>query len=305
MKKLPFYILILLVLQSIGMHSQNYLNETARWQQRYAWYGFQASNTCYNTYYINGDSLVNDTSYYKLFSAGHCINAHMEYDELGNGTMVEDTTYFDQLYILLREENRRFYKRQGSSLDQLLYNFDLASSGNTEEFNPYPSCGISPPSYTLLDTVCIGDIARKRWSISFSQYQLASYIIEGVGASSGMLAPVCRNGCPECSYALLNFTLNGDTLYQGTCSMPLQVDELEEEKEVRWLQTNDEILCIPPTDGVLSLWTVDGRLVMKRKVVAQEAAGIQLHKHAAGNYVVHLICNDGINESRKIFISEM
>lgn len=249
--------------------------------------------------------MVNDTNYYKIYRDGYCVSGNMVYDENGNGEMVYDTTYFDQFTILLREENKAFYKRELGGFDNLMYNFNLESIGNTEEFNPYPSCGISSPSYVLQDTVCIGSIARKRWSISFSQYPLANYIIEGVGANSGFQSPVCRNGCPECGYSLLNFTLNGDTLYQGACSMPLQVDELEEEDEVRWLQTNDEILCIPPTDGELSLWTMDGKLVMKRKVVAQEAAGIQLDKHAAGNYIIHLICSEDISESRKIFISGM
>lgn len=288
MKKSHVFTLLTLLAQSISLFSQSYLNPTARWDQRYAWYGFQASNTCYNTYYINGDTLINDTSYYKIFSEGYCINAHMVYDELGNGSMVEDTSYFDQLYTLLREENRRFYQKQGNNPDYLLYNFELGASGNTTEFTPYPSCGMSSPSFQLQDTVCIGDIARKRWSISFSQYPMATYIIEGVGANSGLLGPVCRNGCPECSYSLLNFTLNGDTLYQGSCSMPLSLPAAPIQEEVSWQQLPNEILCLSPTDGQLSLYTSDGRLVLQQKIKAHQGAGFRLDAQPSGAYIVRL-----------------
>jgi len=289
MNKLAHLFLAVFALLSISVNAQDYLNHTARWHQRYAWYGFQANTECFNTYYINGDSIINDTAYYKIYNDGYCVLSHMEYDEFGVGTMVSDTNFYDNMFhLLIREQNRRVYTRQGTTTDYLLYNFELGATGITDEFTPYPSCGISDPSYTLLDTVCIGEIARKRWSVSFSQYPMANFIIEGVGASSGFLAPVCRNGCPECSYSLLNFTLNGDTLYQGNCSMPTLLTEQEPLDEVKWQQLPNEIICLPPSDGQFTLWTLDGKLLLQQKVKAHQAAGFRLDQQPAGMYIARL-----------------
>lgn len=294
-----FFILLLgLAGQTVA---QTYLNASARWYQRYSWTGFNANTVCYTTYHITGDTLVNDTLYYKVFNTGYCVNGTTEYDSLGNGTMVFDTTQNNSLYALLREQNKRFYKRQFTWNDELLSNFDLGTGGIVTDLVPYPSCGISNPSYTLLDTVCIGPLARKRWQISFSQYPLATYFIEGVGPSSGFLAPLCRNGCPECSYNLISFTLNGDTLYQGDCQLTLATNTASAALE--WQQQDCQISCKAPVAGQLVLVSVDGRVLRQISTQAGVPASFAYQGLPAGMYVVHWQGNNGTRELRRIFHS--
>jgi len=138
---------------SMASSAQNYLNATARWHQRYSWSGFNANTLCYSTFHITGDTLVNDTAYYKVFSTGYCVSGSVDYDTSGSSFWVYDTTQTSMLYTLLREQNRKFYMRQFSNPDRLLYDFNLGESGTVEQFTPYPSCGLSPPSYQLTDTV--------------------------------------------------------------------------------------------------------------------------------------------------------
>jgi hypothetical protein len=220
-------LILFLCLSFISINAQTYLNETARWNQTYSWSGFDAHTSCTSIYYIAGDSVINDTSYYKVNLQSLCYYTHIVYDSLGNGLQVVDTNSTDDLSVLIREYNKQFIQRSNES-EYLLYNFELSDFTAIETATPYPSCGVGSVSLLTHDTVCIGSIGRKRWMISMSNYPLAFYFIEGVGPSSGFRAPICRNGCPECGYGLTSFVLNGDTLYHGNCS----ITGIEETKDL-------------------------------------------------------------------------
>ncbi len=221
-------LILFICLSFASVKAQSYLNETARWNQVYTWSGFDAHTSCNDVYYIAGDSVINDTNYFKINLQSLCYYTHTVYDNMGNGEQVTDTNLTDELSILIREYNKQFIQRSAEQ-EYLLYNFDLIDSTAIENATPFPSCGLSG-GVSLLnhDTVCIGSIGRKRWMISMSNYPLAYYFIEGVGPSSGFRSPICRNGCPECGYGLTSFVLNGDTLYQGNCS----ITGIEESKDL-------------------------------------------------------------------------
>ncbi len=286
-----FIILLVCLGMSMALRAQTYLNSTARWHQRYSWSGFSANTLCYSTFHITGDTLVNDTAYYKVFNTGFCVSGSLSYDTSGSAYWSYDTTQTSIFYTLLREQGRRFYKRQFSNPDELLYDFNLGAGGSVEQFTPYPSCGISPPGYQLYDTVCIGSLWRKRWQVSFSQYPLANWLIEGVGPSSGFLSAICRNGCPECSYNLLSFTLNGDTLYQGDCLLNLSANQPE--SRVAWQHTNEQVRCESPLQGLVMCVSPLGQILAQRLVEPGTEAVFSLAGMASGLYHFSLRGMDG------------
>ncbi len=198
--------------------SQNYLNETARWKQSFHYNGATNSTSCISERYFNGDTLIEGKKYFLLFYNDECIFTSYTFDSLGNPIIVKDTTNTSSFITLIREENKRIYTRAFLEEDVLRYNFDVPDNSPIDSMVKFNACGFTNSVQILNhDTVCIGNIKRKRWTVSMSPYPLAQRIIEGVGPSSGFLAPICRNGCPECSYLLLSFSLNGDTLYKGNC----------------------------------------------------------------------------------------
>lgn len=201
--------------------SQTYLNSTAVWEQVYSYNYFgQTSNHCEIRRYFNGDSVVNTFTYLKLYSHEVCTLVQTQFDSLGNAYYDTTQTDTDVLRGLLRETDRTIWFMNPMGNEFLLYDFRAPDFASVDSMVPQPGCSpFSPPYLVPHDTVCIGPIGRKRWGVSMSTYPLASAIVEGVGPTSGFLAPVCRNGCPECSYSLTRFTMNGDTLYQGTCSI--------------------------------------------------------------------------------------
>lgn len=256
-------ILSIFMLFSFNLIAQNYLNLTARWVQTFSYNGFTSSNSCRTTLFFDGDSIVDNLSYYKLFDSSICIATETQFDSLGEPFQVIDTSMFTLFRGLIREENRKVYMMDLQENELLRYNFGYPDFTSVDLVAPYGTCQpANSVSITTHDTVCIGNIGRKRWRVSMSQYPLAQYIIEGVGPSSGFLAPICRNGCPECGYNLLNFVLNGDTLYQGTCSIPLAI--APENPEVEIIQTQNKLTV--KSDGLIELevYSINGSLLKRQ-----------------------------------------
>jgi len=236
-------------------NGQAYLNETARWTQSYSWTGFTANSNCTTVYYIEGDSIINDTSYFKVFSDVVCYFNQTEYDSLGNPYVVSDTSTSISLAMLLREESGKFLRRFGNQ-EAMLYDFAVNDFTGIAFAVQNPLCGTGNPSLMTHDTICIGNISRKRWLISPSQYPLANYFIEGVGPSSGFNAPICRNGCPECNYSLNSFELNGDTMYHGNCLVLGSAYRPEE--LVSFMQSGEIIQFHSTTLQHVELFTLQG-----------------------------------------------
>ena len=281
MKKI--ILLYLAILFGAYAFSQPLLNATARWNQTFTWSGFGMGTSCNTTYRIEGDSTINDTLYYRVYREGFCVAMSTEWDTMGNSQTTYDTSYFNEPSVFLREQDGRFYMRQSTWADALLYDFNLGESANGEDAMNETVCGISAPSLSLNDTVCIGNVYRKRWSVSLSSYPLANYFIEGVGPSSGFLAPLCRNGCPECSYVLKSFTLNGDTLYQGNCASVLQVNSIPD--EAAWHSTSQFLTYRPASEGFLELYNIQGQMLISRYIPNNETGTVELSGLAEGVYM--------------------
>ena len=278
--------LFLLYACSSYANGQSYLNPTARWTQSYSWTGFNANSHCRTVYYIEGDSLVNDTTYSKLHSNVDCFYNHTEYDSLGNPYQLTDTNSTISLACLIREENRKFIVRTGNQ-ESVLYNFDLSNFSPITDAVQNPVCGLSAPSLMTHDTVCIGNELRKRWIISPSQYPLAYYFIEGVGPSSGFKAPVCRNGCPECSYSLNYFELNGDTLYSGYCN-PLEANFVSQEKIQLAQSENGKVQFSSQNLRSIEIYTLQGKLIVDLDA-KNGFASIDLNMQTPGIYIYRAI----------------
>ena len=281
MQRLLFGIIILLC---SNLSAQNYLNPTARWVQTFYYSGFTTSTTCRSTLYFQGDTTVNNLLYYKLFDNSECLVTTTQFDSIGEPFQVVDTNISTLFRGFVREESRKVFLMDINGNEAMRYNFGYPDFTSVDLVAPFGTCQpANSVSITTHDTVCIGNIGRKRWMVSMSQYPLAQYIIEGVGPSSGFLAPTCRNGCPECGYNLLSFVLNGDTLYQGTCSIPLSTIE---PKSVPIINQTESIFSIK-VDGLQSLdvFNLSGSLIASTKNSSSGQIDISLSSLSAGIYV--------------------
>jgi hypothetical protein len=242
--------LLLFFVQVFSLSAQNYLNQTARWEQYYNHYYFSVSQThCDYIRYFDGDTLLNGQNYMILMSQESCQFLQQQVDSLGN--TYYDTTFTDTLVLkaFLREANQRIYALfPGLTTEYMLYRFDFPDTTRIDSLVFQNQCSPFSPVYALShDTVCIGPIGRKRWQISYNTYYSATSYIEGVGPNTGILTPICRNGCPECSHGLVRFIMNGDTLYQGECSIPPSPSGFDERLQKLEIRLNPQ----PATDRVM------------------------------------------------------
>lgn len=265
MRNLIFILLSFLCLNAFG---QNYLNETARWAQSYHYTGFTNTSSCITTLFFEGDSMHNSKNYFLLYDSTVCYLTSTEYDSLFEPYLVYDTNVTVYLRKVIREENKKIISLEPNELEYVFYNFGLPDFTVIDSVAINSTCFGSQVSILNHDTVCIGNIGRKRWRVSMSQYPLAQYFIEGVGPSSGFLAPVCRNGCPECGYTLNSFVLNGDTLYHGTCSIVANVEEIE--KEMKWIQTPESLIFEGGFFEQISIYNLNLQLVATSKYSASK-----------------------------------
>lgn len=257
MKALFSFLLIGLFLQ---LKAQNYFNETAEWKQHFYYQNSMSNTACNYRIYFDGDSIHNGSSYRKLFTESECILSQMQWDSLGNSFWVSDTTYSTYFTTLLRESDKKVFLIDGQGTEYLRYNFGKPNYTPIDSVDFSYSCGFETSvQIEQHDTVCIGPIGRKRWHVSWSQYPNASHFIEGVGPTSGFLAPVCRNGCPECGWGLDSFVLNGDTLYQGVCSIPAYTSEILHTEPVI-IQTREHIDIRYPDLQTMQFYSSSGKL---------------------------------------------
>lgn len=291
---------VILVLPN-SVDAQNYLNETAKWVQSFSYQNFGNSTYCIYTKHFNGDSTYNNKIYYKLYSQNYCILTRTLYDSLGNPYQQKDTSDVLLFENLVREEDKKIYLMYSDSIERVYYNYNFGDTTAIDSVVGLNACGFKN-SVSILnhDTVCVGNVARKRWKISYSQYPLAFYLIEGIGPSSGFLSPVCRNGCPECGYYLMSFTMNGDTLYKGNCAQSTGVvNKSEVFLKVYPIPTDDK-LTIESSALIKSISVYDymGRLIV-RKNIQEYNYELSMLDYAKGNYVLEII-TDGTIFKRKI-----
>ena len=276
----------ILILLCTNLSAQNYLNPTARWVQTFYYSGFTTNTTCRSTLYFQGDTTVNNLLYYKLFDNSVCLVTTTQFDSLGEPFQVVDTNISTLLRGYIREESRKIYMMDYSGNESMRYNFGYPDFTSVDLVAPFGTCQpANSVSITTHDTVCIGNIGRKRWAVSMSQYPLAQYIIEGVGPSSGFLAPTCRNGCPECGYNLLNFVLNGDTLYQGTCSIPLSISQNNQSPII----SQTEVLFSIKAQGLskLAIFSVNGSYISDYRSNSEGQIDVPIASLAPGVYLYH------------------
>ena len=298
MKRIILLVFIHLITKQI--QSQNYLNETARWVQTYSWSGFTANTQCTTTYYFLGDSVLNDTTYLKLFQESLCYYTHTEYDSLWQPYQLIDTSFTTSFHSLIREAEKKIYRRNASYNEYQLYNFALPDTSRIDSVVNGSTCSLNSVYILDHDTVCIGSIGRKRWRVSQSSYPLAMYIIEGVGPSSGFLAPVCRNGCPECGYSLQSFTLNGDTLYQGICEISAGIKPIDQ--HVKFGQDQNSLWFDMDDDSCIELYDLLGKRKISQVVKKASRTSISMVGLDTGIYLYRIVSGTQIMSGKILFM---
>ncbi len=205
-KKIRIYcalIYFLLVVQNISFAQYIPIptDTTAIW--RVDWYDYNfcgpnQPNASYQ-YYFGGDTTINSVIYSKLFTSGYSQCFPLGFI----GSFRNDSV------------NQKVYFIEADSLtEKLIYDFNPAIGDTVPQLRQGSSITV-----TFIDTVIIDGVSRKRIWHDFLYPFLGPYIIEGIGSTNGLLAPI--DGL-ETTYNLICFSHEYRLIFPDTatiCSM--------------------------------------------------------------------------------------
>ncbi|MFH1118581.1 MAG: hypothetical protein V1775_02075 [Bacteroidota bacterium] len=165
-----------IVNDSTGAWRVNYINDNGS--------GGSYFNHDHYRYNFNGDTLINGKYYHKLFKGGHSWA-----EDFFAGESFNHLYYTDVFSGAVREEGHKWFYHSGSDLQPefLLYDFSLNPGDFLPvTFNNYMT-GIV---VTVVDTVILNDIPRRRLFIEGYNGPAATCIIEGIGGNTGLIEPL-------------------------------------------------------------------------------------------------------------------
>lgn len=201
--KISLFLFLFLSVNQI--YCQNYIDYSSKW--------YMVSGDSYHKFYliykhqIIGDSLINDTLYYKV----HTEYDHLNLDEFNESDTLSYYTGVERINVI-REDSGRFYSRSSGS-EYLIMDHNL-ELGDTVIIN-----GSDYEIYEV-DSIEIGTEYRKIFKTAFGQK-----IYEGIGSSAGLFEDFMFIG-PHPANALLCYQLNGVAynVHQGNLPFDITID---------------------------------------------------------------------------------
>lgn len=276
----------------------NYFENDPEWCGSW-WFIDECNHHHQTVHYINGDSLVNNLSYKKLFSRGQfTVSSNIE-TCFQNGS-------FNYLEALIRQEGEKIYTWDSETqLDKLMYDFTLSigdtippgfTSFENGYYNEIFPLDEGPFIVTNIDSIYLYDNYYKRFYFSSQLFEEA-YYIEGIGHTLGFVWPFWQ---ANFGAELIDYRILGDfSLYhfQGneTCDFSVSINENEE------IKFNFEIYPNPVVDKLqlkgiengslksISIYSISGKLITN--LSPQEI--IDVSTLTSGMYLLEIESVDG------------
>jgi len=212
--------------------------------------------------YFDGDSIVGDHSYKKVFMCDDALHENVEYKGL------------------MREENQKtYFIFPKSGMEYLLYDFSLEKGMTFEHYHSLRLFEIINS-----DTVEINGVLKKRLQISYAPSSLYNYVvdtwIEDVGSLLGILYPcVIFNGS---QHSLLCYFQNNELIYKNPEYPKCYYEEGEDITSVQTIVNNDCYVFPNPVDDVLTVSSSNNTLL---KIEIFNMLGQKVYNQSHGNTI--------------------
>jgi hypothetical protein len=229
MHRLHFLLAISLLFSSHLNGQNGYFDHNSVWKIRSECaVPFPCIETRIYNYYLNSDTVINNSVYYKLFTRiwsvlnwmgappPQCQGSYVLNDSLSPIAYVRDTLGKILLYDIQ------------SNSDTLLYDFNL-NIGDTLplSFNNYHTDN----TVVAIDSILVSSVYRKRFQI-MDVNSNTFYIFEGIGHENGFLEPIPP--VINCANELLCYSENDTSYYPSiglNCELLLGIDNTVEKPE--------------------------------------------------------------------------
>lgn len=194
MKKQIFVLTVFLLTLSVGQGQTNVYHsfpESAVWRVDYYCHNtlqYVINANYYFQYSITGDTLINSNTYKKIY------RSFVFEDNVYHDTPITPTPPPPSGYVgALRDDsisNKTFFIFANTNDDSLLYDYNLGVGDTLRGFiTLYIDTFHIKPIVSSIDSILINGQYRKRWNFDSIGYS-PLYIIEGIGASTGLIEQI-------------------------------------------------------------------------------------------------------------------
>lgn len=280
LKILPHIYLLFL---SIGVFSQNFIDETKQWN--IVSQLFESTDYFTSIYQFSGDSVHNGKTYHKLY----------ESDDLD-----QENWSFNSLWY---ENNDSIYKYNSlSNQDDLIYDFNIGV-GDTFVVNNLLSLKVD----SITDNNR-GETSKKHWYLSrLDGYSLTTTVwIEGIG-QTGYFVRSTEIDIVGAVVELLCFHKNGNLIYQNpefnSCYVFTSVPTIKNNQNlVKVNNTGGSLITVKPLSsslGVIDVYTLTGHKIITKKM---ELTGITVKLPSNGVYIYRVTTLTGDTQTGKVVV---
>lgn len=299
MKTQNFLSALLLLLASFTIQAQT-IDPASEWRADYSRVDVGSEWYCFNEYYkdfIDGDTILNSKEYYKIYHSGYTYQGWCGYP----GSYY----YYDHsLHGYLREENDKwyiFYQNQ----DMLMFDFTLETGDTLNGFQA-DHCPYDITVYGV-DSIIIDGDYKKRLQLCYNGWINAAYLIEGIGSTTGLWAPIYQF---EWSEQLVCYARNGISLWGASteeCDLAVKINENQGDKNPCIISPNPckdfIMLSIPPKfeKVEITLINLHGGIVYQDSFIGPSSNKIKVNDFPAGLYLA-IIESKGLRQTTKLII---
>lgn len=289
-------LLVTITLASTSFAQTPLLDASAQWDEKGGYFSAPTSGITTFSYHLDGDTLINGQTYYKVQRTG--VDSVYMMVPMPPYTQFMGANSMDAYMGALREDavQRKWYMVfNGQSTEQLLYDFDLVVGSSIS--GTFGDCG-SGPSVTYIDQVMIDGTSRNRYHLTFG------YLIEGVGANTGLFGYLCQFF--ESGNCLEVFHQDGDTFVVDGCSpLTTSVSDLQANTgfDIGPNPATTILNIVPVDDAAYEIILLDarGRIALRER--AQGRRSVDVSTLASGPYVAQLRSRDQVT-MRKLVIAQ-
>ena len=242
--------------------------------------------------FIDGDTTINSIVYHKIYYSGGIVN---EFPPPYYGYVFEHV-----LHSFLREEGDRWFTYR-SNQDTLLYDFSLVV-GDT--FSAAYTGGTT--IVVEIDSILVDGEYKKRMKMDLGPLQNDVYVIEGIGASTGLFEGWHWN---DFGGALLCYAIDGFPVYTPWYECDLTVDTREYKEPVKSISISPNpasdfaFIKLPSEIGMVNciLMNSFGVIMLEESLTSNSIYSLPISSYAPGMYIA-IFENDRLSQKIKLIV---
>jgi hypothetical protein len=295
MKTQNLFFALLVLFASITIQAQT-IDPESEWRVDYQYAAPDLVYTSKNRDFIDGDTIINSIQYFKIYNSGYWYYGFFPVGEL---------FYFDHLFHgFLREENHKWYTFYENN-DALL--FDFTMNVDDTVFSCYTFTMGETIIVDSVDSILVDETYRRRLHLYADFGTVDDYIIEGIGATSGLFENIYMF---EWASNLICYAKDGVSVWGESteeCDLAVNINENQEDKYPSLISPNPckdfIVISIPPGFGKVEITLINlpGEIVYQDYFISPSSNKINVHDFPAGFYLA-IIESKGLRQAIKLII---